>query len=444
MFSRLQGEVSASALEAYRRAGVVVYDLLEQVDLRRLERQAEGCDPWSTPPADQALMLCAWNAFVLQNLGDRMLEADYESDSLTPGYVPPVTSAQILDFYLPVEDWVSLALQAQSNPDFRISRKLPTPLPIWIDDGPRPAAHVRRMLQAMSSLSDHAHSAMHFFPQENTLDDLERRSQGYRIRQLLAAANSKARYAESLFSPDAAPDVHAYVEPYIKAAIDGFHLVGQLLAMPHLAVPPAPEPPPVPESPAVPNSSAALAPDTPMAPALEPPAKPSRQTVIPAAPPETPPISEDAWLNAKPWTPPRPEFDPWMLTDPETVAYWKADPKARAAIDELWARDPDPYQTISIHVQIQSALETGRIQYATDANGERIGCFFSCPWGPIYVANRGLTIARTTLRRGDTFVYDVTAEGVDIGGRFRRRIFISDFSATDEQEYGDPNAEPGY
>src|SRR5439155_1010049 len=79
MVAHLTGEVAASALESYRRAGVVVYDLREQLDRLRLESVIHGEDVWDVESAAQAALLCGWNAFALQVLADMLLAADYES-----------------------------------------------------------------------------------------------------------------------------------------------------------------------------------------------------------------------------------------------------------------------------------------------------------------------------------------------------------------------------
>ena len=79
----LQGEVPAEELEAFRRASATVYELLERMEHRRLECGIDGLDPWTVPPATRTAFLCAWNAFVLQTLGDELLEADNDAPRVT-------------------------------------------------------------------------------------------------------------------------------------------------------------------------------------------------------------------------------------------------------------------------------------------------------------------------------------------------------------------------
>lgn len=125
----LQGEVPAEELEAFRRASATVYELLERMEHRRLECGIDGLDPWTVPPATRTAFLCAWNAFVLQTLGDELLEADYRAEPRTPGYVPPATAEQVLRLYEPVEGWVNRAWQAEANPDYVLDVDVPAPLP---------------------------------------------------------------------------------------------------------------------------------------------------------------------------------------------------------------------------------------------------------------------------------------------------------------------------
>src|SRR6201994_2317511 len=92
MRASLAGERDAVLLEALRSAGRVAYDEL----------------------------LAAWNAFVLQTLGETLLDADYATKPGTVGFVPPVTFNQVSAWLSAVEGWVSRARQARVNPDYDI------------------------------------------------------------------------------------------------------------------------------------------------------------------------------------------------------------------------------------------------------------------------------------------------------------------------------------
>ncbi|WP_420127314.1 hypothetical protein [Longimicrobium sp.] len=232
--AKLQGEVPAAELEAFRRASGPVLELLDQVERRRLECRIDGLDPWTVPPATRAVFLCAWNAFVLQTLGNEFLDADYRMEPRTPHFVPPVTALQVLRFYEPVEGWVNRAWQAQANPDYRLDLSVPAPLPAWEQVEPFPPAHLDGLLNAMRSVRDHADAAVAFLP-ATPPEDPRRQTQLNRIRQLYASAQARARYAEELAGNDPVAEVRERAGEHARAAVEQLHLLGQLVSDPELA-----------------------------------------------------------------------------------------------------------------------------------------------------------------------------------------------------------------
>jgi hypothetical protein len=232
--AKLQGEVPAAELEAFRRASGPVMELLEQVERRRLECRIDGLDPWTVPPATRAAFLCAWNAFVLQTLGDELLDADYRAEPRTPHFVPPVTAKQVLRFYEPVEGWVNRGGQAQANPDYRLDVDVPAALPPCVEVDPFPPAHLDGLLHAIRAVQDHAAMAMEFLPTTPPAER-EKQMQLNRIRQLYASAQARARYAEELCGTNPVPEVRERAAEHARSAIAQFYLLGQLVADPRLA-----------------------------------------------------------------------------------------------------------------------------------------------------------------------------------------------------------------
>src|SRR5260370_34027040 len=49
---------------------------------------------WAASAGQSSQLLCTWNAFALQTLGDELVEADYQADPRTAGFLPPVTAEQ--------------------------------------------------------------------------------------------------------------------------------------------------------------------------------------------------------------------------------------------------------------------------------------------------------------------------------------------------------------
>lgn len=95
------------------------------------------------PPAVAARRLCTRNAFVLQALGERLIDADYETRRARPGFLPPVTSEQIGRLLGQVEVWLSQARRAAGDNGYRIDAELalPADLPEWVTAGGSSRAH---------------------------------------------------------------------------------------------------------------------------------------------------------------------------------------------------------------------------------------------------------------------------------------------------------------
>jgi hypothetical protein len=422
IYAWLQDEVPATTLEAYRRASLPVFEVMDLAEARRLECATAGLSPWTVPPATRTELLCAWNAYVLQTLGDAFLDADYEASPATIGYVPPATARQVLGFYEQVEEWLDRARRAHASPDYRLDVEVPADLPGW-SAHPSTGGHLAGVLRAMRAVGEHTAAAMAFLPDEAPGGDAQQ-AQLNRIRQLYASAASKARYATDLLGAGATREVQARLEPYARDAIELFYTVGQLAADPWLAVDPPPPAVPVPAPMLVPVPVAVRLP------APEPEFDP--RPIVQGAPYTVPAPAATA-----PPTPARvkvePGFDPWSLTDSEAVDELREDHRAVRAVRRMWRLDPDPGQTLAIQAEIQSALERGEVAYASDGS-ERLGHFNRCPWGSVYVATRWVKLGGRELRPMQRFVYDVGTAGEE--EPFRRRILTGSFYRAGEVEYG--------
>jgi hypothetical protein len=94
------------------------------------------------------------------------------------------------------------------------------------------------------------------------------------------------------------------------------------------------------------------------------------------------------------------------------------------------SHDPHPEVTLAIQGRINAALARGSVAYATNRHGRPVGQYFCCPWAPIYVARRPVTIAGRHLKSLEEFTLDVSAEPLASGGKFRRRILRGPFEDT--------------
>ncbi len=388
------GEISADTLEAYRRASLSVFELLDQLEQERLTGRADGETPWTLVPSQQAVGACTWNAFVLQTLGNAFLDADYQTHPSTVGFVPPITADQVMRFYEPVEPWLRRARQARVNPAFVLDVAIPAPLPAWSEVEPCPNTHLKGMIHAMRAIRDHAQAAMAFL-ETSAPTGPEQERQLAMIRQHFAAATTQARYADDMHGINPSQDVHERVEEHVKAAIEQFYLVGQLVALPE------------------------------------------RATQVPTVLPVTvspPPCALPNQMG----------FDPWALTDPLSREKFKRDTEAREAIRLLWLHDPAPEKTLAIQAELEAAYTRGDISFAKKPNGKRMGHFFCTPWAPIYLVHRPVTLGGVALVPLQTFVFDVSIEGMNRGVPFRRQLKVANFVPTSELEYGDPNEEPDH
>ena len=415
--AKVTGEVSADTLEAYRRASLAVYDSLNHLESHRQRAKDDGKSAWDMAPAAKAETLRTWNAFVLQTLGDAFLDADYQGDWKTVGFVPPITADQILVFYTPVEGWLNRAQQAHFNPDYQLDLPVPAQLPAWSEVEPCPNAHLKGMLAAMRAVRDNTEGALSFLSASEPKSDEQKKAVNI-IRQVQGAAMGKARYAEDMMGSNPSREVHERVEEHVKAAIEGLFLLGQLLAMPELALK-LHQPPPVQQP------RPGVAPQGPISGFYaSPPA-----TTTPA---QRFPLPNEAG------------FDMWCLTAPDALTKFQSDREAVKAIKTLWRLDPDPRRTLEIQAEINAALQRGDIGPALDRDNQRLGHFFCAPWGMVYVTNRKLTLGGRALGAMQQFVFNVTCEGVNLGNPFEREIMTGDFAPTTKFEYGDPDEPPDH
>lgn len=160
--ARLHGEVPADQLEAFRRAGGGVFESYLSAEKALTDLAGTGVHPWAAQAGTKSLLLCTWNAYLLQTLASALLDADYRATPSTAGYLPPVTAEQAWALFEQVEPWLSRARQAQHSSSYDVStpgsrslaargdRAAPAPRaraavpPRSADRGSRPDRGVRR------------------------------------------------------------------------------------------------------------------------------------------------------------------------------------------------------------------------------------------------------------------------------------------------------------
>lgn len=384
----MHGEVSATTVEAYRRAGGAAYQGILDAEQLRAALTASGAGLWAATPAQASQLLCAWNAFVLQTLGDEFVDADYRADPRTAGFLPRVTAEQAAAFLGEVEYWSSSARRAASDAGYDAAAEiaLPAPLPAWVKVEPSPRAHLTAMLAAAQAMRGHAEAAL----ADLIRIDPPRGKQdcAARLQGMAAEADSVVAYGEALWSPDAGAQVHERAESSLRRGIGAYFELGQLLAMPALL------------------------------------GRPQVGTV----PVHGRPLPLPGQIG----------FDQWCLTDPHTRPYWQQDPAARRAIAMPWLQDPDPAATLAIQSQINAAVAAGSVVPETSRGHRQYYC---CPWSAIYRVRRPVTIAGQQLRPIQEFTFDVSAEKMLEGGKFIRQLLTGPFHPSSQADYCAPTGD---
>jgi hypothetical protein len=387
MRATLGGERDATLLEALRAAGRVAFDELISAEKVRDEISAAGSSVWDAPVAVSSQLLAAWNAFVLQTLGETFLNADYTANPGTVGFVPPVTYDQTSRWFAAVEGWVSRARQARVNPDYDISHELalPASLPPWAEVEPCPPEHLSALLAAIPPVREHVDVAL--FALEKAGVPEKRRKAVNRLKQMAAEAAAATDYAVGLRTQRHNASLHELIENNLKQALELWFHVGQLAAMPRL---------------------------------LD-----NYRAQRPAARPDVSMLPGGA------------RFDPWCLTDPLTRGRWQRDRRAVQAIKELWEWDPDPAATLALKAQIDAAVAGGDVVRMTGpGNGT---CYYECPWSALYEVRRPVYIAGRSLGVLQQFTLEAAADDMPRGRPFRRGIILGPFHRTSEVEYCDPD-----
>lgn len=227
----MRGEVDASVLEAFRRAGSSVYDLADEVEEKRQLLCLAGRSPWQFPMQFQTELLCSWNALVLQSLGDRLLLDDYMSDPVTEGLVPSSTLEQAEHFYGQVGSWLVAARMASASDRYRVRRSLPGLLPVW-HPGRRPPGHLR-VLQSMCDFLLGRLTPVVGWYRELDPAKSSHASAHAAMQELLAEADARSDYADHLLVAPS-DDLLRTADAELQRSLSKLFALGQYAAMPGL------------------------------------------------------------------------------------------------------------------------------------------------------------------------------------------------------------------
>jgi hypothetical protein len=229
--ARMRGERSDEPLQAYRRAGAAVDSLMADVDQRRVDATLRGLTGWTMDRSAQVEALCAWCAFVLQQLGDSTLDAHEERHP--GGFVSQQTTDQVLAYYRGVQDWVRRGHEAESSAGYRIDVPLPIDVPgpagAWRE---RPPEYLEGMRRAAETVGVRAEAAVRELLAQT--DPAEHPGAADTLNALVARARASARSVEDMWSTSPPERLRADLERELRIALTAYHHAGQLAALPEL------------------------------------------------------------------------------------------------------------------------------------------------------------------------------------------------------------------
>jgi hypothetical protein len=86
----------------------------------------------------------------------------------------------------------------------------------------------------------------------------------------------------------------------------------------------------------------------------------------------------------------------------------------------------------------QCRSRRGLLTAGAQADGQKAGHSYCCPWSAVYLVRRPVSIDGQRLRAGQEFVFDVSAEEMAEGGEFARRLLLGPFRKTNKIDYCNP------
>jgi hypothetical protein len=208
--------VSAADLAMRRAAGSRAYALIDEAaDLEGDDRGA------------RLFRVCAWNAFALQTIADKLIEVDTEDDPGTAGYLPRSTLRFVSSCLDAVPEWIRLARIVQSDPTARVGQ-LPATLPRWHGDESTRIGELHGLRAAYEALQPRVESDLHAL----TVADPHEASE---IHRQFAEMSSAFEYGCALALPNAGPVDRGEARWRLLSALERVLTVEQLILLPTLA-----------------------------------------------------------------------------------------------------------------------------------------------------------------------------------------------------------------
>jgi hypothetical protein len=222
-----RGELSEAPLQGLREAAASAYGLAEEAERLRAEA---GPDPWEHERGVRKFALCAWNAFGLQTIGDRLLDSDAEADPLTAGLLPEPAYAFAQECYEHAMTWVRHAECARADADYRVGTPLPVGLPPWQQSETRDV-HLSGLFAAYEALAPRAEFDV---GRLQPLVTRERAGEVAEMNRVAAQMRASVGFARRLAVHAGSGEQRREVREHLLQALGCAYLLGELVVMPSL------------------------------------------------------------------------------------------------------------------------------------------------------------------------------------------------------------------
>jgi hypothetical protein len=222
-----RGELSTAPLDGLREAAAAAYGLAEEAE--RLRDEA-GPDPWHHERRVRLFSLCAWNAFGLQTIADRLLDADAKAEPLTAGLFPEPVFAFAQECYERAMTWVRHAECAQADDAYRVGTSLPAPLPPW-EQSEAKDVHVKALLAAHDGLAPRVEYDL---GRLQPLVTHERTGEVAEMNRTAAQMRASIEFARRLAAHAHGSEQRREARDHLLQALGCAYLLGQFVVMPSL------------------------------------------------------------------------------------------------------------------------------------------------------------------------------------------------------------------
>ncbi|WP_460344785.1 hypothetical protein [Actinoallomurus acanthiterrae] len=214
--------MAADALEDRRRKNRIVHQELREAERLWCDGRSAGAEP-SLNAAEELVAL--WAAYVLQMLGEQLLDADHAAHPQAPGFVSMTTAEQVLLLFDEVDSWMSRSggpateLSGRSGPVC-----FAAPFPRWVRIEPHPRAHLLAMVTAGKEISERAVSLL----TEGVRAARLRTQHVEALRSTLAESSATIYFAEKMLAEGPGRGDRAATAHHLQHSIETLYGFGWL------------------------------------------------------------------------------------------------------------------------------------------------------------------------------------------------------------------------